>query len=51
VDLWKQLAIAVGVFAAVAAIAEAAGAESLGVAFAVGQVAFAVAVVGLLLRH
>ena len=48
--LWKQLAIAGGTFAAVTAVAEAAGADSLGIALGIAQIAFAVAVVGLLLR-
>jgi hypothetical protein len=48
--LWKQLAIAGGAFAVTTAVAEAAGADSLGIALGIGQVFFAIAVVGLLLR-
>jgi hypothetical protein len=45
----KQLAIATGAFAVTAAVAEAAGAANLGTALGFGQIAFALAVVGLLL--
>ncbi|MEA2385874.1 MAG: hypothetical protein QOJ22_48 [Thermoleophilaceae bacterium] len=47
--LWKQLGLGAGAFAVAAAIAEAAGAANLGTAFGVGQLVFAVVVVGLLL--
>ena len=47
--LWKQLAIAAGAFAVGVGVAEAAGAANLGVAFGIGQIAFALSVVGLLL--
>jgi hypothetical protein len=50
VPLLKQLAIAGGAFGVVTAIASAAGADNLGVALGIGQIAFALAVVGLLLR-
>jgi hypothetical protein len=43
-------AVLIAVFAVTAAIAELAGAANLGVALGVGQVAFAVALVVLLLR-
>lgn len=46
--LAAQLAIAVGVFAAVTLIAELAGAANLGVALGVGQIAFAITVVWLM---
>jgi hypothetical protein len=46
-----DLAILIAVFAATAAVAELAGAANLGVALGVGQVAFALAVVVLLLRE
>ena len=45
----KQLAIAVGAFAVTAAVAEAAGAANLGTALGFGQIAFTLALVGLLL--
>jgi hypothetical protein len=45
-----DLTVLVAVFAAAAGIAELAGAANLGVALGVGQVAFAVALVVLLLR-
>ena len=50
VALWRQVAIAGVAFGAGVGVAEVAGADNLGVAFGVGQIAFAVAVVGLLLR-
>jgi hypothetical protein len=50
VAFWKQLVAVALAFAVGAAVAEAAGAASLGVAFGIGQIAFALAVVGLLLR-
>jgi hypothetical protein len=46
---WKQLLVAGGAFGVGVGAAEAAGASSLGVAFGVGQIAFVLAVVGLLL--
>jgi hypothetical protein len=46
--LAAQLGIAVGVFAAVTLIAELAGAANLGVALGVGQIAFAITVVWLM---
>jgi pyruvate/2-oxoglutarate dehydrogenase complex dihydrolipoamide acyltransferase (E2) component len=46
----RDLGILVAVFAATAGIAELAGAANLGVALGVGQVAFAIAAVVLLLR-
>jgi hypothetical protein len=45
-----RLAIVVAAFAAAVGIAELAGAANLGVAFGVGQIAFALAVVAVLLR-
>jgi hypothetical protein len=49
VAFWKQLLVAAGAFAAAVALAEVAGADSLGIALGVGQIVFAVAVVGLML--
>ena len=46
--LAAQLGIAAGVFAAVTLIAELAGAANLGVALGVGQIAFAITVVWLM---
>jgi Flp pilus assembly protein TadB len=46
--LAAQLGIALGVFAAVTLIAELAGAANLGVALGVGQIAFAITVVWLM---
>ena len=46
-----DLGILAAVFGATVAIAELAGAANLGVAIGVGQVAFAIALVGLLLRE
>jgi len=51
VSLPAQAALLVGVFAAVTAIAELAGAANLGTAAGFGQIAFAVALVALLLRR
>ena len=48
--LARDFAILIAVFAAAVGIAELAGAASLGVAFGVGQVAFAVVLVVLLTR-
>jgi len=45
-----DLGILAAVFAAAVGIAELAGAANLGVAFGIGQVAFAIALVALLLR-
>ena len=45
------LAIALGAFAVVTAVAELAGAANLGTAASFGQLAFAVAVVALLVRR
>jgi hypothetical protein len=50
-SLGLQLAILVAVFAVVVIVAELAGAANLGVALGVGQIAFAVAVVYLLVRR
>ena len=51
---WRGIAVDVGiliaVFAVTAAVAELAGAANLGVALGVGQVAFAIALVVVLLR-
>ena len=47
-SLLPTLAFAIGVFAVVTLIAWAAGAANLGVALGIGQVAFAVAVVWLM---
>ena len=49
--LARDLAVAIGVFAVTAAVAELAGAANLGVALGIGQVAFAIALVLLLLRE
>jgi hypothetical protein len=49
--LATQLAFAVAVFAVVSLVAELAGAANLGVALGIGQVAFAIAVVYLLVRR
>ena len=46
-----DVAVLIGVFAVTAGIAELAGAANLGVALGVGQVAFAIALVVLLLRE
>jgi hypothetical protein len=45
-----QVALLAAVFAAATGIAELAGAANLGVALGVGQIAFALALVALLLR-
>jgi hypothetical protein len=45
-----DVAVLVGVFAVAAGVAELAGAANLGVALGVGQVAFAIALMVLLLR-
>jgi hypothetical protein len=49
VAFWKQALVAVGAFAVGAGVAEAAGAANLGTALGVGQILFALAVVGLML--
>ncbi len=46
-----QVALLLGVFAVASAIAELAGAENLGTALSFGQIAFALALVALLLRR
>jgi hypothetical protein len=48
--LRTQIAIVLGAFAAGTVVAELAGAENLGTAMAFGQIAFALALVALLLR-
>ena len=48
--LGPQLAVLLGVFAGATLIAELAGAANLGVALGVGQVAFAIALMWLLVR-
>ena len=50
-SLAVQLAFLVAVFAVVVVIAELAGAANLGVALGVGQIAFTIAVIYLLLRR
>jgi hypothetical protein len=50
-SLGVQLAFLVAVFAVVVLVAELAGAANLGVALGVGQIAFAIAVIYLLLRR
>ena len=50
-SLGVQLAFLVAVFGVVVLVAELAGAANLGVALGVGQIAFALAVIYLLLRH
>lgn len=49
--LATQLAFLAAVFAVVTVIAELAGAANLGVALGIGQIAFAIAVVFLLVRR
>ena len=46
-----QAAVLIGIFAAVTAIAELAGAANLGTAASIAQIAFAAALVALLLRR
>lgn len=46
----KSLALLIAVFAVVTAVAELAGAANLGTAMAFGQMAFAAALVALLVR-
>jgi hypothetical protein len=50
-SLGVQLAFTLGVMAVVTVIAELAGAANLGVALGVGQVAFAIAVIYVLVRR
>jgi hypothetical protein len=50
-SLGVQIAFVVAVFAVVSLVAELAGAANLGVALGVGQVAFAIAVIYLLVRR
>jgi uncharacterized membrane protein YhdT len=50
-SLGLQLLFLAVVFAVVVLVAELAGAANLGVAFGVGQIAFAIAVIYLLLRR
>jgi Flp pilus assembly protein TadB len=45
-----QIALLVGIFVVVTGVADLAGAASLGVAAAIGQIAFALGLVALLLR-
>jgi hypothetical protein len=49
--LAAQIGFAVAVFAVVTLVAELAGAANLGVALGIGQIAFAIAVVYLLVRR
>jgi hypothetical protein len=49
--LGVQIGFAVAVFAVATLVAELAGAANLGVAFGIGQIAFAIAVVYLLVRR
>jgi hypothetical protein len=51
VKFLKQAALLLLVFAVAVGIAELAGAANLGVAFGIGQIVFAGALVVLLLRH
>jgi hypothetical protein len=51
VTLPVQVALLAGVFAAVTVVAELAGAANLGTALGIGQIAFAAALVWLLLRR
>ena len=46
-----QAALLLGVFALATAIAELAGAANLGTALGIGQIAFAIALVAVLLRN
>ncbi len=50
-SLGVQIAFVVAVFAVVVLVAELAGAANLGVAFGIGQIAFAIAVIYLLVRR
>lgn len=49
--LAAQIALLAAVFAAVTGLALAAGAANLGTAIGIGQIAFAIALVALLLRR
>lgn len=49
--LTAQVGLLAGVFAVTTAIAELAGAANLGTAMGIGQIAFAIALVWLLLRR
>jgi hypothetical protein len=51
VSLSAQAALLLGVFALATAIAALAGAANLGTAMGIGQIAFAIALVTLLLRR
>jgi hypothetical protein len=51
VKLLAQVALLAAVFAATVGIAELAGAANLGVALGIGQIAFAAALIALLLRR
>jgi hypothetical protein len=51
VSLPAQIALLVGVFAATTGIAELVGAANLGTAMGIGQIAFAITLVWLLLRR
>jgi hypothetical protein len=51
VSLGAQVALLVAVFAGTTAVAELAGAANLGTALGFGQIAFAIALVALLLRR
>ncbi|HVW17020.1 MAG TPA: hypothetical protein VHB30_02115 [Solirubrobacteraceae bacterium] len=48
---WSDLAIALGAFALVSAVAGALGAANLGTALSFGQIGFAIALVWVLLRR
>jgi hypothetical protein len=48
--IFRDIAILAGVFGATVGIAELAGAANLGVAFGIGQIVFAIALVALLTR-
>ena len=50
-SLWVQAAILVAAFALVTVVAELAGAANLGTAMGIGQIAFTVTLVLLLLRR
>jgi hypothetical protein len=51
VTFLRQAALLVAVFAVVTAVAELLGADNLGTAMGIGQIAFVVALVALLLRR
>jgi hypothetical protein len=50
VKLLRQIALLAAVFAVATVVAELAGAANLGVALGVGQIAFAIVLVALLVR-